>query len=69
MAERQELEINISKEGDVQIHVKGKSGKKCFDLTAGLEEALGLVTSREFTSEYYKNEETSDNTVNLKDTL
>ena len=49
-----EITIEISKEGKVQISVDGAKGSECMDITRFLEEALGEVEAREFTSEYYE---------------
>jgi len=53
MANKDELEITIDKEGNVQIKVIGGDGSSCVDLTKDLEEALGLVVDRRLTEEYY----------------
>ncbi|MCD6310286.1 MAG: DUF2997 domain-containing protein [Candidatus Eremiobacteraeota bacterium] len=50
----QEIEINITEEGKVELHVKGIKGPTCEDLTRDLEEALGEVEERTYTSEYYE---------------
>lgn len=63
MAEKQELEITINKKGDVQIHVQGVDGKSCLEMTKELEEALGIVTLRENTSEFYKQENTQESEI------
>jgi hypothetical protein len=52
-----ELEITIDSKGDVSIKVKGVKGKGCIDASKFLEEALGDVKEREYTSEYYEPEE------------
>ena len=52
MAVKRELNISIGPDGGIQIEVKGVQGKSCLDLTKDLEEALGVVTDREHTSEY-----------------
>jgi len=63
VAEKQEMEITIGRDGKVEIHVQGVDGKSCMDLTKELEEALGVVTSREKTGEYFK--EDSGQTVRI----
>jgi len=40
------IKVNISPEGEVTIDVEGVKGKACLDLTAELEEELGIVTQR-----------------------
>jgi len=48
----QEIEITISKTGEVELHVRGVKGEACLDLTRDLEAALGnKVISRELTPE------------------
>lgn len=67
MAERQEIDIEITPDGEVKLTVKGVSGAACLELTRGIEEALGLVVSREKTSEYYQNEAVVEDTVKVGD--
>jgi len=57
MAARHDLEITISPTGEVEIAVKGVNGPQCVKITRDLEEALGLVSNREKTSEFYKEPE------------
>lgn len=54
MANRHDLEINISDSGEVEITVKGVAGTSCTEITKDLEDMLGIVTDRGKTSEYYK---------------
>jgi acylphosphatase len=67
MAEKQEMEITIGKDGEVQIHVQGVDGKSCMELTKDLEEALGVVTTREKTGDYFKKEKVQENRISLED--
>ena len=53
MADKDELEITIDREGNVKIRVIGGDGSGCVELTKELEEALGLVTDRQLTEEFY----------------
>ena len=41
MSELQEIEVVISPNGEVKVHVQGVKGKKCTDITKGMEELLG----------------------------
>jgi len=61
--ELQEIELTISKNGTVEIHVRGVKGDACLDLTRSLEESLGgkLVT-RELTPEAYDSSNIADKT-------
>ena len=53
--ELQEIEVFIEEDGRVRIEVQGVKGKKCLDLTASLEEALGgEIEERELTHEAYQ---------------
>ncbi len=56
MAQKHEIEITIDDKGNVTLQVKGLKGKKCLEVTRELEEALGIVVSREKTAEYYQTE-------------
>lgn len=65
MAERHELQIEITPDGEVKITVKGASGEACLDLTRSIEEELGVVTDRVKTSEFYQNETTVTDVVKV----
>lgn len=55
MAQRRELEIEITPTGEVKVTVKCVPGAACVDETKFLEEALGgEIKARELTSEYYQ---------------
>jgi hypothetical protein len=60
MPERQEMEFIIRADGTVEERVLGVSGPNCETLTGDIESALGEVTHREHTGDYYK-EQQSDN--------
>jgi len=57
VATKRDIVITIGPDGEVDIKVEGVPGKDCLDFTKFLEEELGDVTAREFTSEYYQLEE------------
>lgn len=59
MAKKRDIIITIGEDGNVEISVEGVSGEGCMDFTKFLEEELGDVTDREFTSEYYQEDEES----------
>ncbi|MBI3267534.1 MAG: DUF2997 domain-containing protein [Planctomycetes bacterium] len=54
MAEKVELEVEISPTGEVKLAVKGVKGKSCVDLTLAFEKAVGEVKDRKFTPDYYQ---------------
>ena len=51
-----EVEISISKTGDVKVHVKGVKGKGCLEYAKWLTEIIGKVKKQQLTSEYYEPE-------------
>jgi hypothetical protein len=57
MSEYQRIEYRIGKDGKVIETVLGAAGDRCTQATAGIEQALGQVESREFLPEYYEDEE------------
>lgn len=65
MAVKQEIEFTINPDGSVGITVKGAKGKSCTELTKEIEEALGIVKNREYTSEYYQQETEIQTTVSV----
>ena len=54
MAIKQEIEFTIKEDGSIDIAVKGAKGKSCMEVTREIEEALGIITNRTYTSEYYQ---------------
>ena len=67
MASRKQIEFTIDEEGNVSILVKGVAGAECEKLTREIEEALGIVTERSRTSEFYIQTEQTEQ-VTLDDT-
>jgi hypothetical protein len=49
-----EVEIVISKNGEVKVHIKGVKGKGCLEYAEWLTEIVGKVKDRQLTSEYYE---------------
>ncbi len=61
MSEIQELDILVHPDGTVEVKVSGAIGKKCLDLTEGLEKVLGgNVILRTTTAEFDKEEQELD---------
>jgi hypothetical protein len=54
MAIKQELIIEILPDGDVKIKTEGFKGTECEEELKPIEKALGKVTTRTKTSEYYQ---------------
>jgi hypothetical protein len=54
---QREFEITISKDGSVEVHVKGYKGRRCLDAVKMFEQVVGKPKARRLTSEYYDPEE------------
>jgi len=52
MAEYQQVEYTIDKQGNLIERVLNVKGKGCLDLTEEIEKALGVVEKRELLPEY-----------------
>lgn len=53
---RKEIEIVVRPDGNVEIETHGFKGPSCLEAVKPFEDALGEVTHRELTSEYYERE-------------
>jgi len=53
---RHEVEISISKTGEVRVHVKGVKGKACLEYAEWLAQVVGKMKNKQLTSEYYEPE-------------
>jgi hypothetical protein len=51
-----EVEITISKTGEVKVHVKGAKGKVCLAYAKWLADVVGKIRDQQLTSEYYEPE-------------
>jgi len=51
-----EVEIEITKDGQVRVHVKGAKGKACMAYAKWLTQIVGKVKEQQLTSEYYEPE-------------
>ncbi len=65
MAVKHELNISIGPDGNIEIEVKGVKGADCLAITKELEEALGVVRTREHTSEYYQQKQSQQEQVKI----
>ena len=54
MADRIEIEVTLSPDGEVTLVTHGLKGQACVAETAELERALGEVRAREKTGEWYQ---------------
>ncbi len=60
---KQEIEFVIKPDGTVEERVTGVSGPDCEKVTEAIEKALGDVTKRDRTSDYYDESQSSGQTV------
>ncbi|MHC5074249.1 MAG: DUF2997 domain-containing protein [Planctomycetota bacterium] len=51
-----EVEIVVSKDGQVKVHIKGAKGKACMAYAKWLTQLIGKVDEQQLTSEYYEPE-------------
>lgn len=61
MAQKQEIEVLISEEGEIRYHIQGIKGTKCLDIGKALGASLGEVKDIEYTSEYYEKKSETNN--------
>jgi hypothetical protein len=57
------MEIEIGRDGKVNIKVNGVQGEECLEFSQFLEEALGDTLEQERTSEYYQVPASTEATV------
>lgn len=60
MATRREIQFTIDDNGEVSIQVLGVKGAECERVTREIELALGVVHTRQHTSEYYQEAEITE---------
>lgn len=63
------LEFIIYPDGRVKETVTGIVGASCQEVTAAIEEQLGVVLSQQSTAEYYAQEVTQSTKVNNQNTF
>lgn len=51
-----EVDITISKTGEVKVHIKGVKGKGCLAYAKWLSGLVGKVKNQQLTSEHYEPE-------------
>ena len=52
-----ELDISISPDGHVEVHVQGYKGRSCLDAVKLLEQIVGELKAQHETSEFYEPDE------------
>jgi hypothetical protein len=51
-----DVEITISRTGEVKVHVRGAKGKACMEYAKWLTKVIGRVKDEQKTSEFYEPE-------------
>ena len=51
-----EVEIEITKTGEVKVHIKGAKGQSCTTYAKWLTQLVGKVKDQQMTSEFYEPE-------------
>ena len=64
----EEIEITISKTGEVVIRTIGIKGPRCLDVAEAVARIIGQEQSRELTQEYYETQQQTHGQVNVKRT-
>ena len=49
-----EVDITISKSGEVRVHIKGAKGKGCLEYAKWLTKVVGKAKNQQMTSEFYE---------------
>jgi hypothetical protein len=63
VADRIEIELVFTPDGQVRLETRGLKGKTCLTETEALEKAIGTVESRTRTSEFYQQPATAKGTT------
>lgn len=67
MANKHEIELFISDDGELKVHIKGMKGPGCLKVFDSLAKDLGIVENKRLTGEYYESAETKKTSgTNLK---
>jgi hypothetical protein len=53
---QKEIEIEISKNGSVKVHIQGVKGPKCMEYAKKIANCIGTIENVDQTSEYYEPE-------------
>jgi len=62
-----DVEISITKTGEVKVHIEGAKGKACLEYAKWLTKVIGKVKDQQMTREYYEPETKSR--INLQQNL
>ena len=62
MAGKQEVELFISDDGELKVHIKGMKGPGCLKVLEALTKGIGSEKERALTSEYYESKKNMNTT-------
>ena len=62
MAGKQEIELFISDDGELKVHIKGMKGQGCLKVLETLAKEIGSEKGRTLTSEYYESTKNTNTT-------
>ena len=62
MAKAHEIELFISDDGELKVHIKGMKGPACLKILDSFAREVGPEQQRTLTPEYYEKPETSTGT-------
>lgn len=61
MANKHEIELFISDDGELKVHIKGIKGPGCLKVLDSLAKDIGTLKDKQLTSEYYESTQTKEN--------
>jgi len=61
MPNSHEIELFISEDGEIKVHIKGMKGPGCLKVLDSLAKDVGEVKNKELTGEYYEKPLTQNN--------
>ncbi len=54
MAAKQEIELFISDDGQLKVHIKGMKGPGCLKVIESITKEVGILQEKQLSSEYYE---------------
>ncbi|MFA5118132.1 MAG: DUF2997 domain-containing protein [Candidatus Omnitrophota bacterium] len=54
MAAKQEIELFISDDGQLKVHIKGMKGPGCLKVIESITKEVGTLQEKQLSSEYYE---------------
>ncbi|MFA6217143.1 MAG: DUF2997 domain-containing protein [Candidatus Omnitrophota bacterium] len=67
MAAKQEIELFISDDGQLKVHIKGLKGPGCLKILDSITKEVGTLQKKQVSSEYYEKPEILDSSkTNVK---